>query len=268
MMIYLAGIFSAHNTKKEIINRMNVYLVNPATRPYCLMAINPQDVNVLESYYYLKKNEQVMPLIQKCNSFLLDSGAFTFIKNNHNKIDWDIYLGKYAEFINQYDIKLFFELDIDPIVGLEKVEQMREKLKSLTGKTPIPVWHKNRGKQYFVDMCKTYPYIALGGIALKEIPRKQFESFFPWFIATAHENNAKIHGLGYTSIDGLKKYNFDSVDSTRWLHGNVGGYLYLFEPHQMAMKQILNKGRMKSKEGAIHNFREWVKFGKYAKIYL
>lgn len=225
-----------------------------------------QGVNILESFYYAGKNKHFERLVKTADKLLLDSGAFTFIKNNHNKIDWDKYLGQFADFINQYDIKLFFELDIDPLVGLTKVEQMRIKLEQLTSKKPIPVWHKNRGKQYFVDMCKEYPYVALGGIALKEIPRKKFETFFPWFINTAHNNNSKIHGLGYTG--DLQKYHFDSVDSSAWIRGNIGSYLYKFNPITGKMEQIKKTGyRVKSFATAQNNFNEWVKFSKYAKIY-
>lgn len=35
-------------------------------------------------------------------------------------VNWDEYVEEYAEFIIKYDIKLFFELDIDAIVGLKK----------------------------------------------------------------------------------------------------------------------------------------------------
>lgn len=227
--------------------------------------ISWDSINILESYYYAAKNKHFARLVKTAGKLLLDSGAFTFIKNNHTA-DWDRYLNLYANFINKYGIDMFFELDIDPLVGIKKVEQMREKLLQLTGKQPIPVWHKSRGKQYFIDMCKSYSYIALGGIALKEIPRRKFESYFPWFINTAHNYKCKIHGLGYTG--DLKKYHFDSVDSSAWIRGNIGSYLYKFNPTIGKMEQIKKEGcRVRSFATAQHNFNEWVKFSKYAKIY-
>ena len=118
-------------------------------------------------------------------------------------------------------------------------------------------------------MCEEYPYVALGGIVTKEIPRKKYESAFPWFINTAHEHGAKIHGLGYTNIANLKKYHFDSVDSTAWLCGNRGGYLYKFNPSTEKMEQITKDGcRLKSREGTVNNFNEWVKFSMYADMKL
>lgn len=223
-------------------------------------------INILESFYYLRKNEGFMEIVKHFGSFLLDSGAFTFMSGSHKGgIDWDEYVDDYARFINKYDVDLFFELDIDSVVGIEEVERLRAKLESLTNKKPIPVWHKNRGKEYFIKMCEDYPYVALGGIVTKEIPRKVYESAFPWFIKTAHEHGAKIHGLGYTTVANLKKYHFDSVDSTAWLYGNRGGYLYKFNPQTGLLEQLSKDGcRLKSREGAVNNFNEWVKFSIYA----
>ena len=224
---------------------------------------------VLESYYYCRSNNFIPVLIPRLKGFLLDSGAFTFMQGKAS-VNWDEYVEEYAEFINWYDIELFFELDIDSIVGLKEVERLRKKLEDLTNKKPIPVWHVSRGKDYFVKMCKEYPYVALGGIVTQEVPRATYEKAFPWFIKTAHDHGAKIHGLGYTSIANLKKYHFDSVDSTAWLYGNRGGYLYKFNPRTGLIDKIDAPAgkRLKSSEAAMHNFQEWIKFQEYAEKHL
>ena len=228
---------------------------------------NFKDFNILESYYMLRDNEDFLKLLKLCNSFLLDSGAFTFMQGTHQgTIDWDEYIEEYADLINRWDVKLFFELDIDSIVGLDEVNRLRKKLEKLTNKQPIPVWHKNRGKDYFIGMCQEYPYVSIGGIVTREIPRNIYEKAFPWFINTAHQHGCKIHGLGYTNIQGLHKYSFDSVDSTAWLYGNRGGYLYQFKPQTGTIEQIKpeGKGRLKPRAAALNNFIEWIKFSKYA----
>lgn len=183
---------------------------------------------ILESFFYARTNPWMEQIIPRLDDFILDSGAFTAIRGNAGNIDWGRYVEEYADFINRNKIDKFFELDIDTLIGLREVERLRTRLENLTGKQPIPVWHKDRGLQKFREICKEYQYIALGGIAIKEIPIKKFEKTFDYFINTAHEAGAKIHGLGYTNIAGLHKYHFDSVDSTAWLYGNRGGYLYRF----------------------------------------
>ena len=220
---------------------------------------------VLESFFYCRKNDVVQKLLPTLGGFLLDSGAFTFMQGKIS-VNWDEYTEEYAEWIKAYNIEHFFELDIDSIVGLKKVERLRSRLEQLTGRQPIPVWHKSRGKDYFLSTCKDYKYVAIGGIVTQEIPRQLYESGFPWFITKAHESGAKIHGLGYTSIEGIHKYHFDSVDSTAWLYGNRGGYLYQFNNKTGLFNKVQTpKGtRLKSQEAALYNFNEWIKFQQYA----
>lgn len=277
MKIYLAD----HRSRGEVMDAMKVYIAGDNNKKRILRETlygcdfftgenALSGINILESFYYLRKNEEFMTLVKHFGSFLLDSGAFTFMSGSHKGgIDWDDYVEEYAAFINRWNVKLFFELDIDSVVGLTEVERLREKLEALTGKKPIPVWHRNRGKEYFIRMCENYPYVALGGIVTKEIDRKKYETAFPWFIKTAHEHKCKIHGLGYTTVANLRKYHFDSVDSTAWLYGNRGGYLYKFNPRTGLLEQLSKDGcRLKSREGAVSNFNEWVKFGKYAETHL
>lgn len=248
---------------------MKLYLAGEHPVKNGTKAVTWKGINILESYYYARGNKWFPRLYSSCENFLLDSGAFTFMSGNHRgSINWDEYTESYADFINQYNIEKFFELDIDIIVGIKEVERLRERLEVLTGKKPIPVWHKNRGKDYFVQMCQSYPYVAVGGIVTKEIPRSKYEQMFPWFIQTAHKHGARIHGLGYTNIEGLHKYHFDSVDSSAWLFGNRSGYVNIFSNGTMVRHKRGEGEKVKSHETACLNFSEWVKFSKYADLYL
>lgn len=227
---------------------------------------NWDGLNILETYYYLQKNKEFPRLIGNFQNFLLDSGAFTFM-SGAKQVNFDEYVEGYASFIKKWNIQNFFELDIDSVVGLAEVERLRKKLEILSGRKPIPVWHKSRGKEYFIKMCKNYPYVAIGGIVTKEIPMQQYERLFPWFIKTAHQYGCKIHALGYTNIKGLHKYHFDSVDSTAWLYGNMSGTVYKFDAKNGAMNTIKAKPnqRLRSKLVALNNFNEWVRLMKYAR---
>ena len=110
---------------------------------------------VLESFYYIKPWQ--LKLIESCKMFLLDSGAFTFFSAGKH-IDWSQYLTQYIRFINEHDVKYFFELDIDDLIGYEEVLKLRERLEGETGKKSIPVWHISRGREAFVKMCEEYGY--------------------------------------------------------------------------------------------------------------
>lgn len=236
-----------------------------------VMKDNPEVLSkcdyILESYYVLQKKD-LPEYIQNCEMLLLDSGAFTFMNSSKKTVDWEKYISEYIKFINKYDIQFFFELDIDPIIGYEKVKILRKKLEEGTGKKCIPVWHKSRGKEEFLKMCNEYDYVAIGGIVTKEISRRDYK-YLSWFIKEAHKRNTKIHGLGFTNMNGLKRYHFDSVDSTSWLNGCRFGMAYKFDGKQLITRQKQQDYRMKDpKLVNINNFTEWCKFQQYAKMYL
>ena len=215
-------------------------------------------VNLLESFYYIR--DWQYPMISRCKSFMLDSGAFSFLQSKKGA-NWVEYVDRFADFVVEHNIHLFFELDIDPIIGYKQVIALRNRLEARTGRQCIPVWHKSRGKQAFVDMCRDYEYVSIGGIVTREITRREYKVFNP-LCDIAHEHGAKIHGLGFTNTD-LATYHFDSVDSTGWIYGNRSGFLFQFDGSIMTKIHRPAGHRLKAREVAVHNFWEWVKMGEY-----
>lgn len=277
MKIFLAGAATGNNNaiwrnntnnpnnafKK--LGLMDIYLAGTHAEKTRANANNDfaQKIYVLESFYYMQ--DWMLPYIKNHWHFLLDSGAFTFMNNvkKNNNVNWDEYLERYAKFINDYNIDLFFELDIDSIVGIKEVERLRHKLERLTNKKSIPVWHKSRGLEYWKRMVKDYDYVAIGGIVTKEIKRTEY-AIFGTLLKIAKQNKCQVHGLGFTNMEGLKKYPFDSVDSTAWIYGNRGGFLYNFNGKDFDKIQVPKGKRLNGKKVAIHNFKEWIKFQRYA----
>ncbi len=253
MEIYLAGAGNGATEKGRFIKQNGSELLGVSDKVI--------DLAILESFYYA--NEYTEAIIPKLKKFLLDSGAFTFFTSG-KYIDWNEYLQKYIAFINKNKVEHFFELDIDSLVGYPKVLEFRKILEKGTGKKCIPVWHKSRGKTEFLKMCDQYDYVAIGGIVSKEITSQEYK-YFPWFIKEAHSRGTKIHGLGFTNLEGLKKYKFDSVDSTSWTTGNRFGAIYTFNGTTMEKVSKPKGKRLKdARASAIRNFNEWVKFQKYA----
>lgn len=217
-------------------------------------------VSVLESFYYINPKSEAV--IEQYDDILLDSGAFTLFTSG-KKADWDEYVDRYADFINRHHIKHFFELDIDKLVGREKVKQLTKRLEFLTNQQPIPVWHKFRGYEEFETMCDQYKYVAIGGIVSGEIKRQEYKHL-AHFIGVAHDKGCKIHGLGFTKIPLLKYLHWDSVDSTAWLSGNRFGFVYQYRNGDM-LKHKPPKGKgVQGNKVAVNNYLEWVKFQKWA----
>lgn len=211
---------------------------------------------ILTSFYYFKDK---LPF--DVDLHLVDSGAFTFFSSK-KKIDIDEYLTKYIEYINKYDIKYFFELDIDVLIGYDKVLELRERLERETGKKCIPVWHMSRGKDEFIKMIKEYDYASIGGVVSKESIVNHKDKFH-LLNKLARKYGCKLHGLGVTDAN-VESYGFYSVDSTTWNAGSRFGKFMKFEQNKI---KHINK-----KEGtrliSYHelnklNIIQWLKFQKY-----
>lgn len=254
---------------------MKIYLSGiSGVKPYLLNGdIDTSKIFALESFYSIRDWQK--SLIPKFASFLLDSGAFTFMSNaiKCENIDWLSYVDKYADFIVENNVKLFFELDIDKIKGLDYVEMLRRRIEDRTHRKSIPVWHPSRGKDYWVQMIKEYSYVAIGGIATKDISPAKYEALFPWMLNQAHKNGAKVHGLGYTRVDNLERFRFDSIDSTTWTVGGQFGEITQFNKGRMERISYRKNGvktkLVKDRDMlTLYNFKEWIKMQQYADKYL
>lgn len=218
-------------------------------------------VNLLESFYYVA--DWQTRNIHRFKSFLLDSGGFTLRRGKGNVPSWNEYLDSYIRYINDNDVKLFFDLDIDEEVGYDNVVIMRKKLERETGKQSIPVWHESYGKQEWFNLCDEYDYVALGGLALAA-GRRRMEKYVPWFLDEAHKRGTRVHVLGYTPADGkLVGSSIDSCDSTAWLYGNRGGFVYHWDGKEMHKFNKPKGKRLDGKKVARHNFLQWVKMSEY-----
>ena len=248
MRIYLAGI---ENNWKDV-------------KPW--LPSLPNRIYVLSSYFYARTEKTFPDIFPYCEDFLLDSGAFTFIKSQTKHLNWDEYLEQYADYIKRLGIKKYLELDIDAVVGYEKVKEYRAKLERIIGLPCIPVWHRSRGQEEFFRLCDEYDTIALGGIAVKHIRPTEYK-YFPWLIAEAHKRKCQIHGLGLTNFQVIRKCHFDSVDSTTWVAARRYGIIYKFDGKRIY--KIPKPAGSRARQGVLEfSFMEWVKFQQYALTHL
>ncbi len=198
------------------------------------------------------------------DNFLLDSGAFSYMNGQEcTKEMLNSYLDRYIAFINKYNIKYFFELDVDTIYGIEYVEELRKRLENGTNRKCIPVWHKGRGVDYFKKMCECYKYVAIGGLVFHV--KKQEYNLIKKMVDYAYKKGVKVHGLGFTKTSELNDYKFYSVDSASWVMSAVRGQQLQFFNGKRIIQRPLEKGNKKTDLYKLiaHNFSEWVKYQRY-----
>lgn len=220
----------------------------------------------LMSYYAIRKNTALAEYIRdNSEEILIDSGAHSFQKGK--KVDWVKYTQEFADFIKKYDrpnVIGYFEMDVDNIIGYEKVLELRKILENVSDKI-IPVWHYNRGIDDYIQMCKDYAgkIIAITGFRGAEIRDDQYLMF----VKVAKKYGCKVHCLGMTRTDVLDKVPFDYVDSSSWLqngvYGNIVGKGKVSLDYSKKNRNIIflenYKAGMKMQE---HYYEKWKKICK------
>lgn len=188
---------------------------------YVVKKIGKMKWNLI-SYYYIKNREDIAEFIRdNSEEILVDSGAHSFQKGT--KVDWDKYTQDYANFIKRFDrdnVVGYFEMDVDNIIGYDKVLELRKVLKLVSDKI-IPVWHKNRGLDEYKKMCKEYAgrIVAITGFKNEDIKDEQYLMFLKY----AKKYNCKVHCLGMTRKKILDEVPFDYVDSSSWKQASIYG---------------------------------------------
>lgn len=238
------------------------------------LALSPEDLNyyledilkskyVLASFYYFEKID--FNFQRQFKHFILDSGAFSFFNTKEipTKDEIIAYCDRYANYINEYNVKHFAEIDVDKIYGYDFVLFLRKRLENKTGKKCMPIWHHSRGKEDFIKMCKEYSYAGVGGIASGEQLSKHKYSY-KHLNRLARKYGCKLHGMGFTPTKDLYKYEFYSTDSTSWKSGTRFGTIYHFKNGRLFTIKKREKTRLKDYQSLDkHNIEEWLKYQEY-----
>lgn len=163
---------------------------------------------LLVSYYYLE------PFLEHRDRYVyrdwaLDSGAFS-AHNSGVTIDLEEYIDVCLELLaSDETLAEVFALDVigDWRASLKNTERMWER-----GVPAIPCFHADEPWDALLHMAKTYPKIALGGVALAkagkklEWARQCFARVWP----------KKVHGFAYGGKTAIMALPFHSTDATNW----------------------------------------------------
>lgn len=218
----------------------------------------------LTSFYYITNSnfEYVKRVRDNSELILVDSGAHSFQKGK--QVDWDKYTEDYAEFIRKFDapnVLGYFEMDVDNIIGYDKVLELRKVLEKVTDKI-IPVWHKNRGIDGFKKMCQEYSgkIVAITGFKNEDIKDEQYMLFLKY----AKKYGCKVHCLGMTRKKILDTVPFDYVDSSSWIQhaifGRIDGVKRKVSSKDYAhtnKKKVIRINYTKSMELQDHYYKKW-----------
>lgn len=200
------------------------------------------------------------------DDFMMDSGAFTFMATQQDATEKELegFFEKYIHYLKENKVKHFAEMDIDPLIGYDKVKQWRKRLEREIGRQCIPIWHHSRGKEDFERMCQEYDYAGIGGIVTRE-PVAKKKKLFPELNKRAKQLGCRLHGMGYTPAIGLKESRFYSVDSASFASAERFGFIYEFDRGRLVSRKRQPNERFKDRKALRgHSILQWIEYQKEA----
>jgi len=220
---------------------------------------------LLCSYAYMKKRAtKVMKqfIKEKGNdNFILDSGAFTFM-NTANKIsgEWlKSYIDEYCEFVRYYNITQYIEMDIDKVVGYEKVKEINKYIENKVGRKPLYVHHhETRTIEDLETASDNSDYIFWPALSKSANTIKETNAFVNFL----YKKGVRCHLLGYSSTNLTKIKHLYSCDSASWLSATrfAQGIKY----NNGNYSHFIFRGRIRDyKKARNYNYKEWLKYQNY-----
>ena len=196
----------------------------------------------------------------------LDSGAFT-VYTKKVKID----IQEYIEFLYKNKDKLDVYCNLDVIDDVEATWKNFEIMKK-AGLDPLPVFHPGEDFKY-LRRCLEYDYFCIGTGATIPSKNKRTEFLDKAFSIICEKDGypqAKVHGLGMTDFELMRRYPFFSVDSSSWkLHSAMGialipprakdgGYDYIKLPKALSFCNKFRKKPNDHFDNCSKEYRKWV----------
>lgn len=204
-------------------------------------------LNIFLSYFYSKRAEKALTLAQTKDrgTITIDSGAHTFFINqgmvnaSHKaKVDRarrqdrqlpaiDKYHAAYVEWVKKWQnlFDYFVELDLQELVGHQKIMQWRERWQreGLAHKL-ITVYHYSDTWKQFEQMVadSQSKYVATQGFRMDEHDINYLK-----LVGYCYKRGVRVHGFALTKNKLLCEVPFYSVDSTTWNSPATWGHVII-----------------------------------------
>lgn len=185
----------------------------------------PDKPRVLMSYAYRGSTtvNDSLAYAARCD-LLIDSGAFTALSLGI-KID----RSEYVDFLLKERAYITHAASLDVIgdwkASARNFEWMRGKLADQV--SLIPAWHLGSPLKELDRLCKTEPYVAIGGC----VPYSKRPKLLMKHLIQAHQvarkHGTELHGLGVTGKETMTRLPWASVDSSSWTAGHRFGGAHL-----------------------------------------
>lgn len=140
---------------------------------------------------------------------MLDSGAFS-VFTGKAKVD----IKRHTEFVANLKPEQAIQLDV---IGNDDATWKNYLYQREIVPDILPVIHHNASDKHIKRVVDTADYVLLGGLVPLTRRRKVMFAWLDYLYSKYKLHEKKVHLLGVTTPDVLKRYPAYSVDSTSWL---------------------------------------------------
>jgi hypothetical protein len=163
-------------------------------------------LNSLVAYPYV--SSRIMDIVKEREKdvlWVVDSGAFTAWKTGKT-----ISVDDYCNFLESLPVRpwRYFTLDV---IGNPKESMNNYELMLSRGFSPIPIFTRGEDPSVIDDYYKTSDVVGIGGL----VGTKNNKGFINGIMK--HVGDRKVHWLGFTNPDYIKRYKPYMCDSSSWV---------------------------------------------------
>ena len=194
--------------------------------------------HILLSFFYFKKflrkrsPEEISNDIGRFDFVILDSGGFTFMQKIAKGEVMDMDIRQYADTYHSELERIgnlftvCAELDVHDVFNQKEMEATRDRL-TAKGVPMLPVLQGQPIEEIKeLGWFDKYPYLAVGSALLNGTKQ---DPALKDYLKYGKKKGTLFHGFGITTVDGIRKIPFYSVDSTTWMSGTRYGNTMIFQ---------------------------------------
>jgi hypothetical protein len=161
-----------------------------------------------------------------------DSGAFSVATTGAT-----VNLKDYAAWLEEWSPVITTAATLDVIGDADATHRNTEALLG-AGLRVLPTFHVGTPWPVLERLCKTYPYLALGGM----VPYSKYpDEVLRWLVKAfriGKEYGTVFHGFGQTRFATVAALPFYSVDSSAWGAGSRFGQIPLWDEGRARLVQV------------------------------
>lgn len=194
--------------------------------------------DVLESYFYWNRKDQMDRVRRTGRRLFLDSGAYS-AWNSGKSID----LHKFCRFIHDNADAIEFVSVLD-VIGDAGATYANQVAMERAGVRALPCFHKGEPGNACDYYASKYEHITIGGMVgtNRSVLIRWLDEIWDRYLTDGAGNpKLRVHGFGLTDAEVMYRYPWYSVDSATWILAAKNGHILRRDGRQFSVSVQSNE---------------------------